>query len=46
MRWEGRRKSSNVEDRRGARMSPKAAGIGGIGIVVVVVMDSEWIYLG
>ena len=38
MKWQGGRRSENVEDRRGARMPPKAAGIGGIGLVIVVVM--------
>ncbi len=39
MRWQGRRQSSNVEDRRG--MSPKGiigGGIGGIVIVIIVLL--------
>ncbi len=35
MRWEGRRQSSNVEDRRGSRIG-KGVGIGGIGTVLVI----------
>jgi predicted metalloprotease len=35
MRWEGRRKSSNVEDRRGARRGPGLIG-GGITTIVVL----------
>ncbi len=34
MRWRGERKSSNVEDRRGMRIS-KGAGIGGVGGIVL-----------
>ena len=37
MRWSSGRRSSNIEDRRGMRVSRKAAG-GGIGIVVVVLI--------
>lgn len=37
MRWQGRRKSSNIEDRR--RMSGSAAGgIGGVGLIIVLVL--------
>lgn len=36
MRWEGRRKSSNVEDRRGQAMR-RGAGIGGGGIIMALV---------
>src|SRR5690349_21164484 len=35
MRWEGRRQSSNIEDRRGSRLG-RGAGIGGIGAVIVI----------
>lgn len=35
MRWQGRRQSSNVEDRRGSRIG-KGVGIGGIGTVLVI----------
>ena len=37
MRWSSGRRSSNIEDRRGMRVSRKAAG-GGIGIVVVILI--------
>ncbi len=36
MRWQGRRQSQNVEDRRA--MSPKAAGVGGLGMLVILVI--------
>jgi predicted metalloprotease len=35
MRWEGGRRSSNVEDRRGMRVAGPAAG-GGIGLIIIV----------
>ncbi|MFN3233297.1 MAG: neutral zinc metallopeptidase [Alphaproteobacteria bacterium] len=51
MKWRGRRQSTNIEDRRGARRSPgrmrlpmgsgrrgKSAGIGGLGLIVVIVV--------
>lgn len=41
MKWRGGRRSSNVEDRRGAPMSRGAkmgGGIGGLGIIAVIVM--------
>ena len=37
MRWEGRRRSSNVEDRRGASRGGKLLG-GGIGTIVVILI--------
>lgn len=37
MRWRMGRRSSNVEDRRGARISRRTAG-GGIGLLVIVVI--------
>lgn len=37
MRWQGRRESSNVDDRRGQRSGPRVAGIGGgMGLIVMV----------
>ena len=39
MRWQGRKESSNVEDRRG--LSPKGViggGIGGIAIILIVML--------
>lgn len=41
MKWEGRRQSSNVDDRRGRRLSRGAkvgGGLGGFGIVAAIVM--------
>lgn len=35
MRWEGRRKSENVEDRRGMR--PATMAVGGIGILILII---------
>ena len=35
MRWSGRRQSSNVEDRRGSA-AKGAAGIGGVGLIIVI----------
>ena len=35
MRWRGRRQSANVEDRRGRRAVPAAAG-GGLGLLLIV----------
>jgi len=37
MRWRGRRRSSNIEDRRGQRAAPKLLG-GGIGTIVLVLV--------
>jgi predicted metalloprotease len=37
MRWEGGRRSQNVEDRRGMRVTPRLAG-GGLGAIVIVVL--------
>lgn len=37
MKWRGRKKSSNVEDRRGKSISGKGiAGLGGVGIIIMV----------
>lgn len=38
MKYEGRRKSKNVEDRRGMSTGQKAGGLGAIGLVIIVVM--------
>ena len=35
MRWQGRRQSSNIEDRRGSRLS-RGVGLGGIGTIVLI----------
>jgi predicted metalloprotease len=43
MRLGGERRSDNVEDRRGIRVSRKAAGVGGIGTVLLVIAA---LYLG
>ena len=37
MRWGGGRRSANIEDRRGMRMSPGIAG-GGLGAIVIVIL--------
>ncbi len=37
MRWKGRRQSSNIEDRRGVRLSNKVKG-GGIGAIVIALV--------
>ncbi|MEE4378539.1 MAG: neutral zinc metallopeptidase [Candidatus Competibacteraceae bacterium] len=37
MRWRGGRRSSNVEDRRGRRVSGRKAG-GGIGVIIIVLI--------
>jgi predicted metalloprotease len=37
MQWRGRRQSSNIEDRRGGGMA-RPAGIGGIGLLIVVLL--------
>ncbi len=37
MRWQGRRESSNIEDRRGRGMG-RTAGVGGIGMVIVLLV--------
>ena len=36
MKYEGRRKSNNVEDRRGMSVGKVGGGIGGIGLIIVV----------
>ena len=41
MRWEDQRRSDNVEDRRGMKVS-RGVGVGGIGTVVIVLLIS-WI---
>ena len=38
MKWEGRRGSRNVEDRRGRSVGRTAGGIGGVGLVAVLVV--------
>ena len=38
MRWQGRRQSDNIEDRRGMRIG-RGAGIGGIGLVAVYLIS-------
>ena len=38
MRWQGRRQSSNVEDRRGMSAAPVAIGGGAVGIVIALVI--------
>lgn len=40
MRWRGRRGSSNIEDRRGRRLSGRTAGIGGAGAILIVVVGA------
>jgi predicted metalloprotease len=41
MRWEGRRQSSNVEDRRGMRMGgPAGIGGGSIGLILIILVVS------
>ncbi|MEY4932042.1 MAG: hypothetical protein RLZZ403_362 [Pseudomonadota bacterium] len=37
MRWQGRKQSENIEDRRGSRLS-RGVGLGGIGTVVVILI--------
>ena len=37
MRWERGRRSENIEDRRGMRVSPRVAG-GGLGVIVIVLI--------
>jgi predicted metalloprotease len=37
MRWQTGRRSANVEDRRGMRVSPRMAG-GGLGAIVIIVL--------
>ncbi|HRO12836.1 neutral zinc metallopeptidase [Amaricoccus sp.] len=37
MRWQGRRESSNIEDRRGRGMG-RSAGVGGIGMIIVLLV--------
>src|SRR5262245_12376182 len=37
MRWESGRRSDNVEDRRGMRVSPRMAG-GGLGAIVIILL--------
>jgi len=38
MKWQGRRGSDNIEDRRSAGISGRGAGVGGVGVLVVVVI--------
>ncbi len=38
MQWKGRRQSANVEDRRGRRVSRGAAGLGGGGLLLIVLL--------
>jgi predicted metalloprotease len=38
MRWEGGRRSDNIEDRRGMRVRPAAAAGGGLGLVALVLI--------
>jgi predicted metalloprotease len=38
MRWQGRRQSTNVEDRRGMRTGPLAIGGGSVGVIIVLVV--------
>jgi hypothetical protein len=38
MRWQGRRQSSNIEDRRGLRISKKAGIGGGIGTIIIALL--------
>lgn len=42
MKWQGRRGSRNIEDRRGSarRVAGKTAGIGGVGALVIVVIGA------
>ena len=42
MKWQGRRGSSNIEDRRasGSRITGRSAGVGGVGLLVVVVVGA------
>lgn len=37
MEWKNRRKSDNVEDRRGSKAPATIGGIGGIGIIIVII---------
>ena len=38
MRWQGRRRSSNVEDRRGMPVGRMAGAGGGLGLLIVVLI--------
>jgi len=38
MKWQGRRGSRNVQDRRGSRSAASAGGIGGLGLIAVLVV--------
>jgi uncharacterized protein len=38
MKWQGRRQSSNIEDRRRSGSSAGAAGVGGIGVLVILLV--------
>lgn len=38
MEWRGRRGSGNIEDRRSARGTARAGGVGGLGLIVVLVI--------
>lgn len=43
MRWEGRRRSDNVEDRRGMRVGGRGVAIGGVGTIAIALIA---IFLG
>lgn len=38
MKWQGRRGSQNIEDRRGQRRVGRAGGVGGIGMILILVV--------
>jgi predicted metalloprotease len=38
MKWQGRRQSSNIEDRRSARSGAGVAGTGGVGVILIIVV--------
>lgn len=38
MEWKGRKKSDNVEDRRGSKAPAAIGGLGGIGIIIVIII--------
>jgi len=39
MRWQMGRRSTNVEDRRGMGMAPRAGGVGCLGLIVILVLS-------